>query len=249
MSIKFNFSEKRFVVTGATSGIGRKISIDLASAGATVLAIGRRTERLDDLKKLFPENIIPCAIDVNDFELLKNDLEKFGEVKKIDGSVHAAGINKFTPLRAFNWNDAEGIIKTTLYAGIELVRTLSAKKLTAARSSHILIASVAGIKGEIGFTAYSSAKSAVIGAVRSMALELAIKDVRVNSITPGWLPTEMTDAIEARYPGRIDTIKLQHPLGLGSVEDISNLAMFLLSDESKWITGSNIVIDGGYSIR
>jgi len=249
MSIKFNFNEKRFVVSGATSGIGRKISIDLASTGAEVLAIGRRKERLDDLKKIFPDNITPCPIDVNDFELLKSELEKFGENKKIDGSVHAAGINKFTPLRAFNWNDAEGIIKTTLYAGIEMVRTLSSKKLSEVKSSHVLIASVAGIKGEVGFTAYSAAKSAVIGAVRSMAVELAIKDIRVNAITPGWLPTEMTDAIEARYPGRIDTIKLQHPLGLGSVEDISNLVMFLLSDESKWITGSNIVIDGGYSVK
>ena len=163
--------------------------------------------------------------------------------------VFAAGINKFTPLRAFNWKDAENIIKTSLYAGIELIRILSSQKVSAVKSSHVIIASVAGIKGEVGFTAYSAANSAVIGAARSMAVELAIKDIRVNTITPGWLPTEMTDAIEARYPGKLETIKLLHPLGIGSLEDISNLLMFLLSEESKWITGSNIVIDGGYSIR
>ena len=249
MAIQFKFDEKRFVVTGATSGIGKKITLDLAEHGAQVLAIGRRKERLDALKDNFPGNIFTAVIDVNDFSTLKIELEKFGEKGKIDGSVHAAGINKFTPLRAFNWKDAENIIKTSLYAGIELIRILSSQKLSAIKSSHVIIASVAGIKGEVGFTAYSAAKSAVIGAARSMAVELAIKDIRVNTITPGWLPTEMTDAIDARYPGKLETIKLLHPLGIGSVEDISNLLMFLLSEESKWITGSNIVIDGGYSIR
>ncbi|MHB8851764.1 MAG: SDR family NAD(P)-dependent oxidoreductase [Ignavibacteriaceae bacterium] len=249
MAIQFKFEEKRFVITGATSGIGKKIALDLAEHGAQVLAIGRRKERLDALKDNFPGNIFTAVIDVNDFSTLKIELEKFGEKGKIDGSVHAAGINKFTPLRAFNWKDAENIIKTSLYAGIELIRILSSQKLSAIKSSHVIIASVAGIKGEVGFTAYSAAKSAVIGAARSMAVELAIKDIRVNTITPGWLPTEMTDAIDARYPGKLETIKLLHPLGIGSVEDISNLLMFLLSEKSKWITGSNIVIDGGYSIR
>ncbi|MHB8580352.1 MAG: SDR family NAD(P)-dependent oxidoreductase [Ignavibacteriaceae bacterium] len=249
MAIKFEFEGKKFVVTGASSGIGKKITSDLAEHGAKVLAIGRRIERLEELKNVFPENIFTAAIDVNDFSSLKIELEKYGEEGKIDGSVHAAGINKFTPLRAFNWKDAENIIRTSLYSGIEMVRILSSQKLSAVKSSHIIIASVAGIKGEVGFTAYSAAKSAVIGAARSMAVELAIKDIRVNTITPGWLSTEMTDAIEARYPGKLETIKLLHPLGIGSVEDISNLLMFLLSEESKWITGSNIVIDGGYSIR
>ncbi len=249
MNISYNFTEKKFVVTGATSGIGKEVACSLAEAGATVLAIGRRSERLDELKDLYGDKIIPAPLDVNNFVLLKAALEDFAQSGYINGSLHAAGINKFTPLRAFNWTDAENILKTSLYAGIEMVRIISSKKNSAEKGSHVFISSVAGIKGELGFTAYSAAKAGVIGAVRSMALELAIKDIRINAITPGWLPTEMTDSIEARYPGRIDTIKLQHPLGIGSVEDVSNLVLFLLSDESKWITGSNIVIDGGYSIR
>ena len=249
MNLKFNFSEKKFIITGATSGIGQKISLALAGAGAELLAIGRRAERLKELKDKFPDKISIAAIDVNNFADLKNAIEDYATLKKVNGTVHAAGVNKFTPLRAFNWNDADSIIKTSAYAGIELIKLASSKKVGEVGSSHVLLASVAGIKGEVGFTAYSAAKSAVIGAMRSMALELAVKDMRVNAITPGWLPTEMTDSIEARYPGKIDTIKLQHPLGIGSVEDIANLVMFLLSDEARWITGSNIVIDGGYSIR
>ncbi len=249
MNIDFNFSNKRFVITGATSGIGKKITEDLIQNGAVVLAIGRRKEKLNNLKDQYGNKICTEALDINDFSLLKTVIEKFAEEGRIDGSVHCAGINKFTPLRAFNWNDADQIIKTSLYAGIEMIKIISSKKNSSEKGSHVLISSVAGIKGEIGFTAYSAAKSAVIGAVRSMALELAIKDLRVNAITPGWIPTEMTEAIDARYPGHLETIKLQHPLGIGSVEDVSNLVMFLLSEEAKWITGSNIVIDGGYSIR
>ncbi len=249
MNIKFEFPQRRFVITGATSGIGKRITVDLINSGATVLAIGRRIERLNELKETYKDKIVPAAIDVNDFEALKNEIESFALDGKINGSVHCAGINKFTPLRAFNWKDAEQIIKTTLYAGIELIKIVSSKKITAEKGSHVLLASVAGIKGETGFTAYSAAKSAVIGVVKTLALELAIKDLRVNSITPGWIPTELTDGINARYPGQMDTIKLEHPLGIGSVEDVSNLVMFLLSDEAKWITGSNIVIDGGYSIK
>ncbi len=249
MNIKFDFPGRRFVVTGSTSGIGRKITADLLEVGAVVLAIGRRSERLDELKERYGDKVVPAPLDVNNFEALKNVIENFAAEGKVHGSVHCAGTNKFTPLRAFNWKDAEEIIKTSLYAGVEMIRIISSKKITAEKGSHVLIASVAGIKGETGFTAYSAAKSAVIGAVRTMALELAIKDIRVNSITPGWIQTELTDRIDARYPGHIDTIRLEHPLGVGSVEDVSNLAMFLLSDEARWITGSNIIIDGGYSIK
>ena len=249
MNIKFDFSGRRYVVSGATSGIGHRVASDLAGSGALVLAIGRRKDRLDKLKELYPDNIVPASLDINDFESLKQNIEQFAVSGKIDGSVHCAGINKFTPLRAFNWSDAEQIIRTSLYAGIEMIRLISAKKISAEKGSHIMLASVAGIKGEIGFTAYSAAKSAVIGTVRSLALELAAKGIRINAITPGWIPTEMSAAIDARQPGNADAMKLQHPLGVGSVEDVSNLAMFLLSDESRWITGSNIVIDGGYSIK
>ncbi len=249
MNIKFNFSGKRFIVTGATSGIGKKIACDLSEAGAQVLAIGRRQTRLDELKNLYPDNIFISQTDVNDFTQLKEACENFAESGKVDGTVHSAGINKFTPLRTLNWEDADKIIKTNLYAGIELIKLASANKIGNNGGSHILISSVAGIKGEAGLTAYSAAKGALIGAMRTMALELAIKDMRVNTITPGWLSTEMTDAMDARYPGKMDTIKIQHPLGIGELADISSLAQFLLSEEARWITGSNIVIDGGYSIK
>lgn len=249
MSIKFEFTNKRFVVTGASSGIGNHIAEELAKAGANVLAIARREDNLKILQDKYPDKIEFAAIDVIDFEALNSALDKYAEKGQVNGSLHAAGINKFTPLRVFDWKVAEQIIKTSLYAGIELVRILSQRKFAAETSSHILLSSVAANEGPMGFTAYSAAKSGLLGAIRPMAMELASKNIRVNAISPGWITTEMTKGIENYYPVGIDEIIKSHPLGIGSLEDVSNLALFLLSDESKWITGANIVIDGGYSVK
>ncbi len=243
------FDGKRFIVTGASSGIGNKVAIDLVNHGATVFALGRDKERLDSLKSICPEKIVCEAFDITDFAQLKTAIDKFSEIGKIDGCVHAAGINKFTPLRAFNWNMFEKIMKINLNTGIELTRLVSFKHISNDGCSIVLISSVAGIKGEVGFTAYSASKGAIISAVKCMALELASSKIRVNSISPGVVKTALTDTMENFYPDGIESIIKKHPLGIGNVEDISNLVLFLLSNESSWITGANIIIDGGYSIN
>jgi NAD(P)-dependent dehydrogenase (short-subunit alcohol dehydrogenase family) len=243
------FEGKRFIISGASSGIGKKIASDLASCGANVLALGRNQERLDSLKKLYPNRIVFEAFDITDFSQLKIVVEKFSESGKVDGCVHSAGINKFTPLRAFNWNIFEKIMKINLYAGIELVRLISSKKISNENCSIVMISSVAGIKGEIGFTAYAASKGALISAVKCLALELASSKIRVNSISPGVVKTELAEAMEKFYPDGIESVIKKHPAGIGSVDDISNLVLFLLSTKSRWVTGSNFIIDGGYSIN
>jgi NAD(P)-dependent dehydrogenase (short-subunit alcohol dehydrogenase family) len=249
MSLSNEFEGKRFIISGASSGIGKKIASDLAGAGAAVLALGRNEERLNSLKNLFPDKIICEAFDITDFIQLKTSIEKFAEGGKVDGCVHSAGINKFTPLRAFNWNIFEKIMKTNLYAGIELIRLTATKKISNENSSMVMISSVAGIKGEVGFTAYSASKGALISAVRCLALELASSKIRVNSISPGVVKTELSEAMEALYPNGIEAVVKKHPAGIGSAGDVSNLALFLLSEKSNWVTGSNYIIDGGYSIN
>lgn len=243
------FEGKRLIVTGASSGIGYKISSDLASSGATILALGRNSEKLESLKKISPNNIEIELLDVTDFTQLRVVVNKFVEKGRIDGCVHSAGINKFTPLRAFNWTVFDKIMKVNVHTGIELVRLISSKKNSNEGCSIVMIASVAALKGEVGFTAYSASKGALISAVKCMALELASSKIRINAISPGVVQTELTDTMANFYPNGMDAVINKHPLGIGSVEDISNLAMFLLSDKSKWVTGSNYVIDGGYSIN
>ncbi len=242
------FESKRFIITGASSGIGRKIAIDLAAKGSSVLALGRNQDKLQSLKILYPEKIEIEAFDILDFSQLKLVVEKFSEKAKLDGCVHAAGINKFTPLRALNWNVFEKIMKTNLYSGIELIRLCASNKISNSGSSIVMISSVAGIKGEMGFTAYASSKGALISAVKCLALELSNSKIRVNSISPGVVETELTKSMESFYPDGIESVVKKHPGGIGNVDDISNLVQFLLSNKSRWITGSNYIIDGGYTI-
>ena len=248
MSVTFDFSGKRFVVTGASSGLGKQITLDIVKAGGYVLALARRIELLKEIQQVSPSQISFAALDVADFKELRITLDKYGSEKKIDGSVHAAGINRLTPLKAFNWLEAEKIFKTSVFGGIELIRLLSSVRLSAPNSAHVLISSVAAIKGEIGFTAYSAAKSAILGAMRSMALELAPKGIRVNAISPGLVETPLTSDMEKSYPSGVESIISKHPLGLGKPADVAALVLFLLSEQARWISGANIIIDGGYTI-
>lgn len=249
MNLLDQFEGKRFIVSGASSGIGKKIAIDLANYGAFVLALGRNQDRLNSLKMLYPDKITIESFDITDFSKLKLAVENFTEIGKVDGCVHSAGINKFTPLKILNWDLFDKIMKVNLYSGIELVRLVSSKKNSNEGCSIILISSVVGVKGEVGFTAYSASKGALISAMKSMALELAPSKIRINSISPGVVETSLTESMEKFYPDGIDSIIKKHPAGIGQVDDVSNLALFLLNHRSKWITGSNFIIDGGYLLN
>jgi NAD(P)-dependent dehydrogenase (short-subunit alcohol dehydrogenase family) len=246
MNVKFDFSDKRFVVTGASSGIGREIVKELVEAGAIVLAIARRAQNLQELQNEYPKNIIIAAIDVTDSEQLEIAITSFATDGKISGSVHAAGINQFTPLKMFRKSDAQKILDTNLFAGIELIKILSRKRISASDASHVQIASVSGIQGQAGLSAYSASKSAIIGVVRSLALELASQGIRLNAVSPGWTETDMARKIEEVYPNVVVDMKQKHPLGLGKTTDVAGVVLFLLSDRARWITGSNIVVDGGF---
>ncbi len=243
------FEGKRYIVSGASSGIGKKIVTDLADYGAFVLALGRDQDRLNSLKMLHPTRITAESFDITDFSKLKFVIEKFSESGKVDGCVHSAGINKFTPLKILKWDIFDKIMQVNLYAGIELARLVSSKKNSNEGCSIVMISSVAGIKGEVGFTAYSASKGALISAMKSMALELAPSKIRINSISPGVVKTELTESMEKFYPNGTDSIIKKHPAGIGLVEDVSNLVLFLLNPKSKWITGSNFIIDGGYLLN
>ena len=248
-NIQFNFTGSRFVVTGASSGIGREIASALAGAGAEVLAVARRRERLDELQRAFPALIRPAALDVTDFPALAAAVAEFAATGPLNGSVHAAGCNRFTPLRAFDWTAADRILGTSLRAGIELLRLVTAKSVAAPAGAHIQVASVAALCGQGGFAAYSAAKGGMIAATRALAMELAGRGIRINTLSPGWIKSEMTTPLESAYPDGIQTVAANHPLGLGTTADAASLALFLLSAEARWITGANFVMDGGFSSR
>lgn len=243
--VTFNFTGKNFIVTGASSGMGRQIALELAEAGAKVLAIARRESELQKLQALYPEFIVPASLDVCDEEKLENAIKNFvNQFGKIDGAVHAAGISKLTPLRAYDRNEAEQIMNVSFWAAIKLMQIATKVKYSNTGASFIAFSSVAAVNTDKGLFAYASAKAAIKTAMKTFAKETANRKLRVNVISPGWVNTNMTRGLEETH--NLSEVNNSSLLGYGNPEDVSGMVLFLLSDRAKWITGTDIIVDGGY---
>ncbi len=243
--VSFDFSGKKFVVTGASSGIGRQIALDLAESGATVLGLGRRKGALDDVQAQYPDRILTAQCDVTIFSDMEKAISTFVEnCGKLHGCVHAAGISGLTPLKAFDPVSAERILEVSLWSAVQLVQLVTKTKYSEKGTSSVLMSSVSASTGEKGMLAYSAAKAGVRTAVKTLAKEIASKGHRIVSISPGWVRTEMTSQM-SQTVGSSD-VEARHLLRIGNPKDISGVALFLLSDRAGWMTGTDIVVDGGY---
>ena len=242
----YDFTGERYAVTGASSGIGRQVALDLAQAGACVLGLGRNVERLEALRNENPSRIFTASVDVCDTPALEEAIAGFVKAHgKLHGGVHAAGIDALTPLR--NLADLGGIdiMGVSFWAGIEFLRLVTSPKYAEQKTSTVLFSSVSALTGDKAKIVYASAKSAVNGAVRSLSQELSAEGHRVNTILPGWTDTPMT-----RELGQVNDasgVLAGHLLGMGQPEYISQSVLFLLSEDSCELNGSNFVVDGGYS--
>lgn len=244
-NIKYDFTNQNFIVTGASSGMGKQVVIELAEAGANVLAIARGAEALDKLQQLYPEHISIASVDVCDAEKLEVVINSFVKSKgKLDGAVHAAGISVLTPLRGYNNEEARKIMDISFWAGATLVKICSKVKISNGGASFVLFSSVRSQKTDKGLFAYAGAKAAMKIAVKTFAKELSNRSLRINTISPGWVNTNMTTQLEET--NNLDEVNQNHLLGIGIPEDVSGVVLFMLSDRSKWMTGTDIVVDGGY---
>lgn len=238
---------KIYLVTGASSGIGLAVCEKLLLNNNHVLAISRDFTKT----KLFHENLTKTSFDLTNLSQIEGVIENYVLLKgKFDGLIHCAGIEETVPLKIYNSQKVDNIFKVNVFSTIELLRIFSKKKYSNDNSSTIAFSSVMGILGQVGKVGYCSTKAAVIGAVKAAALELAKRKIRVNAILPGVVNTPMTINLFSQIDQEnIDAIKGMHPLGIGEVSDIVPLVEYLLSDGSRWMTGQNLVIDGGYSIQ
>ena len=245
--VTFDFRGKNFAVTGASSGIGKQVALELLGAGANVLALARRKELMDEIYADYSEQIITAQFDVcnqdNADEILKAFVESKG---KFDGSVYAAGITDEFALRAFDEEKAHDIMNTNFFGAIKLIRKLTSAVFANRNSAHVWIASTAAHIGGRSLSAYCGSKGAMISAARALAIEIGSKKHRLNTISPGWVETAMTKSVEADSGiARMPTDR--SILGIGQPEDVSGMILFLLSSRSRWITGTDITVDGGYS--
>ncbi len=249
----FNLKNKNIIITGASSGIGRKCAITFSQLGANIILIARNKERLKETyNKLEKRNHLIISQDITKYNKLEEVVNiAVHKVGKISGFAHSAGIEMTLPLRSMQSSYYEEIFSVNVIAGFELARIISKKKyLEKTGASFVFISSVMGILGQPGKVAYCASKGALISGAKAMSLELAKKNIRVNCILPGVVETEMLNKMFESLPDESKkSIIDMHPLGLGKPEDIANTCAFLLSNASRWITGTNLIVDGGYSAR
>lgn len=249
-----DFSGKLILVSGASSGIGRAIAIRLVQIGARVALIGRRKEKLEETALLSsaPDRTELCVLDLANLEEIGPAIDElFGRVGRMYGLCHCAGIVKTLPLLASTSERIRAMFDVNFLAGLELARAITRRDVMAESGGCILwIASTyahAGAPGQIG---YCASKGAITAAMRSMALELASRKVRVNCISPGMVRSEMTEAAGSRLSKeQWAHIASLHPLGVGEPQDVARAAVFMLDPNNKWMTGTDLIIDGGYLLQ
>lgn len=247
----FSLKEKLILVTGASSGIGRGIAVACSEQGASVILNGRDTDRLKETLSMLSGSghiIIPSDLSSQSgVELLSANLPK------LDGCVFAAGIPQVCPVKHFKREEIETIFSINSIAPMMMTSALLKGKKISRGSSLVFIESISGIfVGTKADVSYNASKAALNGFVKGAALELAGQGIRINAINPGLVPTNILNLSDKLSSGKshVDLMMDKYPLKrLGTVEDIAYGAIYLLSDASSWITGINLVIDGGYTLN
>lgn len=250
----FSLLGKSVIVTGASSGIGRECAIQCSKSGANVIMLGRNEERLlETLSFLNPEiKAKYFTADLTDYPRVENIISELPEdFLPVSGLVNCAGISTTLPVKLVTPEKINDFFNINVTASFNLTRLVTKKGIISENGGSIIfLSSVMGVVGEVGKTIYSMTKGAIIAGTKSLALELAGKKIRINCISPGVVETPMSkNAVYSKDEEKLNKIKSLHPLGLGNPIDVANLIVFLLSDASRWITGSNIIIDGGYTAR
>lgn len=244
---------KLYLVTGVSSGIGFATAELLLANNHSVVGVSRkRSDKVKTLQESYPENFIFEAKDLTvDLDKLPRWVLNLSKVYgRFSGFVHAAGVLQVLPLRFVTYQKMLEVFTLNLFSALEIAKGITDKRAcTEGDKSVVFISSIAATTGSTGIVNYSSSKAALNGAMRSLAKEVSPEGVRVNSIICGTVKTELIDAHSDVYTDEyLERMEGTYPLGLGQATDVANGVVFLLSDNSKWITGTELVIDGGMSL-
>jgi NAD(P)-dependent dehydrogenase (short-subunit alcohol dehydrogenase family) len=243
----FSLEGKTILVTGASSGIGRAIAIECSKMGATVVISARNEERLKDTLSYMQDgnHSIIVADLVNSVDLTR----LVNESPLLDGLVNCAGLVKTLPFAFVNSEALSNVMDINFTAPTLLSAQLVKKKKLLKSSSIVFISSISGVlRTGLANSMYSASKGAVNGMMKNMALDLASKNIRVNSVNPGMIDTHIIHA-GVITEEQLEEDKKRYPLKrYGKPEEVAYAVIYLLSDASSWVTGSNLVIDGGVTL-
>ncbi|WP_027124325.1 SDR family NAD(P)-dependent oxidoreductase [Gelidibacter mesophilus] len=245
----FSLEGKKILITGASGGIGESVALTSGLQGAELTISARNQERLNEvLKDLLTDSVrhttIPCDLSsAADLDALVESLEP------LDGVVLNAGAVKLAPIAFINDATVDELFEINVQSSIRLMQRLIRKKKIKKGASLVFISSISTQKATIGNAVYNATKGAVNAFVKSLALELAAKQIRVNAIMPGFVPTGIlkTSGISKE---ELDAHQKNYPLGrYGKPEDVAYLCVYLLSDQASWMTGALLNLDGGFSLK
>lgn len=233
----FSLQGKTILVTGASSGIGQQTAITCAARGATLVITGRNEERLQDtLSRLKGDGHKSVVADLTQ----STDREQLVQsIQQLDGLVHCAGIQKHCPIRQLTEQNLNDLYSANFMAPVMLTQRLLQGGVMTRQASIIFMLSTAAHIGTRGVGPYSAMKAGLIGIIKCLALEQAKHKIRVNGISPSAVVTPMWNEAQ------LEAQKARHPLGLGETHDVANAAVYLLSDASRWVTGTSLVMNGG----
>ncbi len=240
--------DKCALITGATRGIGKQIAITLAKQGYNIaLNYRKENEELENTKKEIEKigvQVLAVKGDVANFENCENFVKQVIErFRQIDVLVNNAGITKDMLLMRMKKEDFEQVIDTNLVGTFNVTKNVVPYMMKARSGRIINISSVVGISGNAGQTNYSASKAGIIGFTKSLAKEIASRNILVNAVAPGFIETNMTDVLKDDVKQEIaKNIPLKR---MGTTQDVANVVKFLASDDSSYITGQVINVDGG----
>ncbi|MDP1510654.1 SDR family oxidoreductase [Paenibacillus sp. CMAA1739] len=244
-----DFRERKILVTGASSGIGKATAIYLSKLGAQIILNGRNEERLNEtMLQLTGENHQILAADLAKEEELSHIFDQVVQDGiKLNGMVHCAGIPYVMPLQSLSKKRLSEVMEANFFPFIELVRQYAKKKYSSG-GSIVCISSILSVQPRAYETGYIASKAAMNVAVTSLAFELVKKGIRINGILAGNIMTEMVQETLKEYANEehLNNVIEKSLLGVGEPDDIASVCAFLLSDMARFITGRNMYADGGF---
>jgi NAD(P)-dependent dehydrogenase (short-subunit alcohol dehydrogenase family) len=242
----FSLENKTILVTGASSGLGAATAIECSRVGAKLIITGRNEERLNNTYVMLNgQDHVQLAMDLIREENLDHLIN---ELPELDGLVLSAGIAKTIPVKFITKENIDKILQTNIVSSMLLIQKLIRSKKMNSGSSIVFISSVGSNKAYFGNSVYSASKGAVNSFSKVLALEVAPRKIRSNCIEPGIIPTKLS--FEGTFSKELLLEHEKHyPLGFGEPNDVAYGCIYLLSDASKWVTGSVLTIDGGVKLK